>query len=181
MREGKPLKKSLSLMFIHCTISYTLPFKHQPHKMVKHTQFFGNSRQVIWVRLTFLWGWHLKCWTGVVSPNTIAIKSNSGLCEVKMAKVFLKLVSLERISAKEGDEAKEQFSEVNLRSCNSSRRKVPEFLHVYTEMDIFYGESSIQLFKKCLWSFSPCFMVSQLYVDSVLMRICLLIISLTIL
>ena len=67
-----------------------------------------------------------------------------------MAKVFLKLVSLERISAKEGDEAKEQFSEVNLRSCNSSRRKVPDFLHVYTEMDIFYGESSIQLFKKCL-------------------------------
>ena len=98
-------------------------------------QFFGNSRQVIWVRLTFLWGWHLKCWTGVVSPNTIAIKR--GLYEVKMAKVFLKLVSLERISAKKGDEAKEQFSEVNLRSCNSSRRKVIEFLHVYTEIGHF--------------------------------------------
>lgn len=54
-----------------------------------------------------------------------------------MAKVFLKLVSLERISAKKGDEAKEQFSEVNLRSCNSSRRKVIEFLHVYTEIGHF--------------------------------------------
>ena len=67
-----------------------------------------------------------------------------------MAKVFLKLVSLERISAKEGDEAKEQFSEVNLRSCNSSRRKVPEFLHVSTEMDIFYGESLLLFFKDFL-------------------------------
>ena len=42
---------------------------------------------------------------GAISPNITSIKSNSGSCEAKMAKLLLKLVNQERISVKEGDEA----------------------------------------------------------------------------
>ena len=49
---------------------------------------------------------------GAISPNITTIKSNMGSCEAKMAKLLLKLVSQERVSVKEGDEAKEQFSKV---------------------------------------------------------------------
>ena len=52
------------------------------------------------------------CLVGAVSPNIIAIKSNRISCEAKMAKLLLKLVREERISVKEGDEAKEQFPKV---------------------------------------------------------------------
>ena len=52
------------------------------------------------------------CLAGAISLNSIAIKSNRGSCEAKMTKLLLKLVSQERISLKEGDEAKEQFSKV---------------------------------------------------------------------
>ena len=44
---------------------------------------------------------------GAISPNIIAIKSNRGSWEAKMTKLMLKLVRQERISVKEGDEAKE--------------------------------------------------------------------------
>ena len=49
---------------------------------------------------------------GVISVNIIATKSNRGSCEVKMVKLLLKLVSQERISVKDSDKAKEQFSKV---------------------------------------------------------------------
>ena len=47
---------------------------------------------------------------GAVSTSIIAIKSNRGSCEAKMAKLLLKLYSQELISVKENDEVKEQFS-----------------------------------------------------------------------
>ena len=49
---------------------------------------------------------------GAISPNIITFKSSRGSCEAKMAKLLLKFVIQERISVKEGDEAKEQFSKV---------------------------------------------------------------------
>ena len=49
---------------------------------------------------------------GAISPNIITFKSSRGSCKAKMAKLLLKFVIQERISVKEGDEAKEQLSKV---------------------------------------------------------------------
>ena len=56
---------------------------------------------------------------GAISPNIIAINCNRGSCKEMMAKTLLKFVSQERISVKEGDEAKEQFSKVINNLCCS--------------------------------------------------------------
>ena len=46
----------------HCwNFSPFRPFKRQPHKMVTYSSKSLNSRRIIWVCLTILWGWCLKC------------------------------------------------------------------------------------------------------------------------
>ena len=87
---------------------------------------------------------------GAVSPNIIAIKSNSGSCEAKMAKLLLKLVSQERVSVKEGDEAKEQFSKVINDLVTVEEEKFLNFNNFTDRLDTFYAKLSIAEFS-ALW------------------------------
>ena len=79
---------------------------------------------------------------GAISPNIIAIKSNMGSCEAKMAKLLLKLVSQERVSVKEGDEAKEQFSKVINDLATVEEEKFLNFNKFTDRLDSFYAEFS---------------------------------------
>ena len=39
---------------------FDMVLKRQPHKMVTLKQLVGNSRRIVRVFLTILWGWRLK-------------------------------------------------------------------------------------------------------------------------
>ena len=81
--------------------------------------------------------------TGGISPNIIAVKSNRGSCETKMAKLLLKFVSQERTSVKEGDEAKEQFSKVINDLSTVEEKRFLNIKKFTGRLDIFYAKLSI--------------------------------------
>ena len=84
------------------------------------------------------------CFTGLagaISPNIIAIKSNRGSCEAKMAKLLLKLVTQEKITVKEGAEAKEQFSKV---INDLATAEGESYFNKFTDrLDTFYAKLSM--------------------------------------
>ena len=87
---------------------------------------------------------------GAISPNIIAINSNRGSCEAKMTKLLLKLVNKERISIKEGDEAKEQFSKVANDFATVEEEKFLNFNKFTDRLDNFYAKLSIAEYS-ALW------------------------------
>ena len=77
---------------------------------------------------------------GVVGYNVIANKSSRSLCEALKVK---KLVSQERISIKESDEAKEQFSKVINDLATVENEKFLNFNKFTDKLDTFYAKLPI--------------------------------------
>ena len=67
----------------------------------------------------------------------------TGSCEAKMIELLLKLVSQERISVKEGDEAKEQFSKVINDLAIVEEEKFLNFNKFADRFDTFHSKLSI--------------------------------------
>ena len=87
--------------------------------------------------------------TDAISPNIIAIKSNRSSCEVKMAKLLLKLVIQERIRVK-GDEAKKQFSEVINDLATVEEETFMNFNKFTDSLDTFYAKLTLAEYS-ALW------------------------------
>ena len=69
VKKGDVLTQFFSVFISPAIHFFILPYlmgvlitlKRQPPNIVRHTQqFVGKWRQIVWVCLTILWGWHLK-------------------------------------------------------------------------------------------------------------------------
>ena len=111
---------------------YYFPFKHQPKKMVKHTQT-SCSRQIVWVCLSILLGWRLEGWfkawfllLELISEIVISINQKQlpgGFLKKSVLKNFTKFTWKHPFSCEFCEIFKNSFFTEHLRATASGHKK----------------------------------------------------------
>ena len=86
-----------------------------------------------------------------MNPSIFVLRNKSELSKLRFSKMLEKLVSLDRITVKEADDAKEQYSKFIEEIVPSNEEKFHSFAKFDDRLDTFYSQFLMEKKFESLW------------------------------